>query len=307
MTTSASARVLGGVIVPAVSNFDTWQGALSAEPFKANLRAHVASGAEGVLVAGSLGEAVLLTEEERARLTGWAREVIPADRWLIVGTSAESTALTIQRTQAACLRGADAVLVMPPSYYGAAMTRAAIADHYWRIVDESACGVVLYNAPRYTHHSMGVELAHALAAHGNVIGLLDGSSDRKRLGAFLEAQSPTFSVLTTHGAAFADALLRGARGGAIGAATFAADLAMTVARAVRAGDNATAREAQGRLTLLSERVAMHGPAGVKAALDAVGLHGGPVRSPLAPLSAAQRADVLACLRETRIAPRTVAR
>jgi dihydrodipicolinate synthase/N-acetylneuraminate lyase len=38
-----------------------------------------------------------------------------------------------------------------------------------------------------------------------------------------------------------------------------------------------------------------GPAGIKAAMDAVGLPGGPVRSPLVPLDARQVARVAACL------------
>jgi len=292
-----ASRRLGGVLASAVTTFDTWQGALTAEPFRANVRAHIAADVAGVVVGGSVGEVVLLTEEERARVAGWAREAVPADRWLIVGTGAESTSLTLQRTQAAGQLGADAVLVLPPSYYGAVMTRAALADHYWRVVDESACGVVLYNAPQRAGFSLGGALVHALAAHEQVLGIVDASGDAAQLGEYLGAQHAHFSVLTGDAGGLADALATGARGAMLDEATFAPDCALAVERALRRGDRAATADAQTTLGALQARIGTLGPAGVKAALDAVGLHGGPVRAPLGALTAEQLADVRACLRE----------
>ncbi len=286
-------KPLVGILAPVVSTFDTWQGALSSDPFVANIAAHLADGVAGIVVAASTGEAVLLTEEERARLVSWARDAVPADRWLIMGTGAESTSLTIQRTQAACQRGADAVLVVPPHYYGAAMTREALANHYWHIVDESACPVVLYNSPRFTHVNLEPELVHALAAHENVIGIKDGGTDEARFTRYLEAQSPRFSVLCGNGSELRRALRMGARGGVIASALFAAELALAV---YAGGDEAAVADAQARMTEITARVVSLGPAGVKAAMDAVGRHGGPVRSPLLPLRPSELADVVSALR-----------
>jgi 4-hydroxy-2-oxoglutarate aldolase len=288
---------LTGVLAPAISAFDTWQGALASDPFVANLRAHLDAGMAGVVVGGSVGEAVLLTEEERARLVSLARDTVPADRWMVMGTGAESTSLTIQRTQAACQRGADAVLVLPPHYYGAAMSREAMANHYWHVVDESRCPVILYNSPRHTHLTIEPELVHALAAHENVIGIKDSSGDITRLGRFIEAQSPTFSVLNAHGPTFLEALRLGARVGVLAAALYAPRIALAVYDAEVRGDDSAATSAQALLTDVSERVAgALGPAGIKAALDAVGLYGGPVRGPLVSLGPTEMAAVVAALR-----------
>jgi dihydrodipicolinate synthase/N-acetylneuraminate lyase len=62
--------------------------------------------------------------------------------------------------------------------------------------------------------------------------------------------------------------------------------------AVRTGDRARAGQLQERLGPLDkEVVGKLGPAGVKAAMDAVGLYGGPVRPPLAPVAPAERERV----------------
>ena len=77
-----TALTLGGLMVPAVSTFDA-HGALDRAAFQSNLTAHLAHGVDGVLVAGSSGESALLDDQDRQALLGWAREVVPADRWLL--------------------------------------------------------------------------------------------------------------------------------------------------------------------------------------------------------------------------------
>jgi len=82
------------------------------------------------------------------------------------------------------------------------------------------------------------------------------------------------------------------RGGILAVACFAAALCAEVLAAFRAGDRARAGRLQERLVPLDrEIVGKLGPGGVKAAMDAVGLYGGPVRAPLAPMVAADRERV----------------
>ncbi|HEX6057838.1 MAG TPA: dihydrodipicolinate synthase family protein, partial [Gemmatimonadaceae bacterium] len=83
-------RVLGGVLAPIVTPFDA-AGDPARDALEANVRAHLAAGLDGVVVAGSTGEAVLLEEEERLRLLEWARGVVPRDRLLVAGIGGEST------------------------------------------------------------------------------------------------------------------------------------------------------------------------------------------------------------------------
>jgi len=294
-------RRLRGVLAPVVTTFRRDE-AVDLDAFAANLRAHLNAGLDGIVVAGSTGEAALLDEDERVRLVAMARAVVPDDRLLLAGVGAESTRQTVRRCRQAAEQGADAVLTVAPHYYTAAMTRDALRTHYRRVADESPLPVLLYNIPKYMHFALAPELVAELAAHDNVIGIKDSSGDAALLGGYLAAQSERFTVLTGSGPGLHAALRAGARGGILAVSLFAAELTREVFDRAAAGDDEGASAAQARLAApAAEIVGGLGVPGVKAALDAVGLHGGAVRGPLTPLAPASVARVAALLADAGIA------
>lgn len=289
-------RALTGVFAPVITTFRGADEALDIAGFRANLLAHLADGLDGIVVAGSTGEAALLDEGERALLAATAREVVPRDKWLIVGTGAESTRQCLARCHAAHDAGADAVLVVAPHYYSNAMGRDNLAAHYRKVADGSPVPVLLYNIPKYMHFALPADLVAELAQHPNVIGIKDSSGDVAMLKGFLAAQSETFTVITGSGSALQAGLEAGARGGILAVSLFAAALSREVLAAVRAGDTARAAAAQARLKPMADViVAKLGVPGVKAAMDHVGRTGGAPRLPLLPLGEAQRAEMVAAL------------
>ena len=281
-----------GVFAPVVTTFyeAAEGGDVDLAAFAANIRAHLAAGMHGIVVTGSTGEAALLDFDERGALVDTAREMVPSDKRLIVGTGAESTRACIKLTRDAASRGADGVLVVAPHYYGAAMTEAALSDHYHAVADASPVPVMLYSIPKYMHFALSPALVSDLARHENVIGIKDSSGNRELFAEYMKAQSAKFSVLTGNAPMFHHALSIGSRGGILAVALFAAALTMDVYDAAQRGDSEGAAAAQARVTPLGARIVGEmGVAGVKAAMDRVGLVGGPVRSPLLPLDANQRA------------------
>jgi len=280
--------LLAGVFGPVTTPF-TPSETLDLEGFAANLRSHLAHGLSGIVVCGSTGEAALLDEHERGALLSAAREVVPADRLLLMGTGAESTKQCVTRCRDAGARGANAVLVVAPHYYGAQMTIDALRAHYQRVADESPVPVVLYNIPKYMHFQLTPALVADLSMHENIIGIKDSSGDLSLVEGYLGSQGAAFTVLTGSGGQLLPALERGARGGIVAVSLFAAGLSVDVYEGFQAGDLARATAAQERLKpMASEIVAGLGVPGVKAALDIVGLVGGPVRAPLLALGALQR-------------------
>jgi dihydrodipicolinate synthase/N-acetylneuraminate lyase len=289
---------LRGVIGPVVTPFDAVTGDLDLPAFQANVRAHLTAGLHGVVVAGSTGEAALLDEVERERLVDSARAVTPRDRLLIVGVGAEATRTVIRRARHAADAGADAILVVSPHYYQAAMTAGALLAHFHRVADESPVPVMLYNIPKYVGFAIPPVVVVQLAAHPNVIGIKDSSGDREMVTAYAGAQRQDFSLLTGSGTACQASLAAGARGGILAVALFAPELSLRLYDAMARGDGPGADAAQARMAPLAATiVGAMGVAGVKAAVDAVGLRGGPVRAPLTPLSPGDRRKVHALLAE----------
>ena len=293
---------LNGILAPVVTPFDA-DGEVDDDAFVSNIGAHVAAGLHGVVVGGSTGEAALLDEDERARLIDLARGALPSDRTLLIGTGAESTRAVIARNRVAAERGADGVLVVAPHYYGDAMTPQALEEHYLSIADASPVPVLLYTIPKYMHFTLPADVVSVLARHENVVGMKDSSGDATLLRGYLASQSESFKVLTGSGALFGEALGLGAHGGILAVALFAPSLALEVLEAhrdAREGDRTTA---QARLTPLATKiVAGMGVPGVKAALDAVGLQGGPPRPPLRPAAADAIRMVRELVRSAELAP-----
>jgi 4-hydroxy-2-oxoglutarate aldolase len=99
-------------------------------------------------------------------------------------------------------------------------------------------------------------------------------------------------VLAGSAGFFLAALAMGASGGVMALANLAARQLHDLAGAFRAGDLDEARRLQASLLDLNRLVtAHHGVAGLKAALDMLGMYGGPVRGPLQPVEASAKEEI----------------
>lgn len=291
---------LSGVFAPVVTPFGA-DGALDHAAFARNVRAHRAAGLAGLVTAGSSGEAALLDDDERARLVEWAREALGGEGTVIAGIGGESTRATVRRARDAASAGADAVLVVAPHYYSRRMDDAALLAHYSAVADASPLPVLLYNIPVYAHFALSVELVQAMAAHENVAGMKDSAGDLAMLTRYVAEQGPTFRVLTGHAGTYASALAMGVRGGILAAALFAPAVVHAVTEAYGRGDAAAGAAAQARLIPLGrDIVAAYGPAGLKCALDLVGMDGGAPRAPLLACTGTERGVVEARLGEAGV-------
>lgn len=290
-----------GVFGPVITTFDR-RGELDLDGFGANLKAHLAAGLDGVVVAGSTGEAPLLEEGERLRLVEMARSVIPANKLLIVGTGAESTKSCVRRCKDAAERGANICLVVAPHYFTASMSVGALQAHYERVADESPVPILLYNIPKYMHFRLEPELVIRLSEHDHIVGMKDSSGDLDTLAKYLLAQTPSFGVITGHGGTWFKALQMGVVGGILAVALFAPELSLEIARHGATGREPEGSEAQRRLTPLAlEIVGRMGIPAVKVAMKQVGLTGGPVRLPLLDSSASDVAQVVELLAQASVA------
>ncbi len=290
-------RPLEGVLGPVVTTFDAATEDVVIDRFTANIRAHLDAGLDGVLVAGSTGEAALLEESERRLLLEAARAVVPEQRMLLAGIGGESSRITIRRARDAKAAGADAVLVVSPHYYTSSMTPAALRDHFTRVADSSPVPILLYNIPKYAHFALTPDLVAELSRHPNIAGMKDSAGDLAMLAAYVQSQSPDFTVLTGNGPTFAPALALGVRGGILAVALFAPEISRDVYDAATSGDAAGAQAAQDRMIEAARIIVGElGVPGVKAALDVIGLDGGALRSPLRALDAGARGRVTGLIR-----------
>jgi len=279
--------VLRGILPPLVTPFRS-DGALDTAGFEANLEIYATQDLGGVLVLGSNGEAASLDEAEKLSLVRIAR-ARTGSRPLLVGTGLESTRATIALTRKAADLGADAALVLTPSYYKSQMTPAALRAHFEAVADASPIPILLYSVPAFTGLTFPVGLAAEMARHPLVRGMKESSGDVGLLGRIVASVPPGFGVLCGNGPVLYPALCVGAAGGILAVACCAPRPAAALYQAHVEGDHARARRLQEAITPLAVAVTVtYGVAGLKAAMDLAGFRGGFVRSPLQPLATEAR-------------------
>lgn len=273
---------LSGTFLPVTTPFDPVTGDVDVVAFRANLRQWFQHPLSGVLIAGSTGEAAFLDEEERATLVEATAEVVPQDAFVIAGTGLESTRHTIRLTKRVAEAGADAVLVSPPAFYKGAMTAGVLARHFKAVADASPVPVLIYQVPlRLSTLDLATGLVAELSQHPNIAGIKDSRGKLELIGELVEHSADDFQVLVGSGALLYGALETGAVGGIVAVGLMAAAEAAEISVAFREGRTADAGRIQERIAPVHrEIVGGMGVPGIKAALDLLGLHGGPPRPPL---------------------------
>ncbi len=142
--------------------------------------------------------------------------------------------------------GADAVMVVTPSYYKGqmqviiillarlfnpcpyfkitcvkilSMKDAAMIAHFTAVADASPIPVILYSVPANTGIDLSIEAIRKLAPHPNIIGLKDSGGDVTRIGTIVnQAQGQDFRVLAGSASFLLPSYLVGAVGGVCGLA-----------------------------------------------------------------------------------------
>ena len=289
--------VLGGVFPPIATIFNS-AGDVDARAVYANVAKLMTTGLAGVLALGSNGEAGLLEDGEAEQVVSAARDGVPRDRVLLVGVGRESTRATIAAARRAADLGADAVLVRPPSYYKAHVSNDALVSHFRQIADASPVPIVLYNLPGPTGVVLTPAMVAMLAEHPNVLGMKETSPDLERLGICTSLRNGAFPVVSGWAPVLYPAVVAGAAGGILAVSNVLPAQCVALFEHARAGRHAEALALQRSLTKIAMHVSsIHGIAGLKAALEMTGYHGGPVRSPLVRVSDKVRDDIGAALGE----------
>ena len=141
----------------------------------------------GIVVQGSTGEAVMLSDQERRDVLKCARQAAAPNKVLIAGTGIESAIETLRLTEYAAELGYDVAMVRTPHYYKKQMLPANMLAFYRMVADRSPLPVIIYNFPQATGYDIPAEVVIELAEHRNLIGIKESSGDVEKVRRMVEA------------------------------------------------------------------------------------------------------------------------
>ena len=274
---------LNGIYPPLPTSFDNEEN-LATDKMRFNIEKLCKFDLAGFLVLGSNGELVHLTESEKLEVYDMAREAIPRDKIMLAGTGGQSTRETIRLTKAAASAGADALLVLNPSYYRGLMTTEALVAHYNAVADASTIPVLIYNMPANSGLDMDAQTIVRIAEHENIIGLKDSGGNLVKMGDIKRMAGPGFQILAGSAGFLLPALTIGAIGGILALANIAAEKCISIYHDYLSGNIENAGRTQLEIIPVNSAItAKWGVPALKAAMDYLNFYGGPARRPILPM------------------------
>ena len=277
-------RVVSAMITP----FDT-EGGLDLDGAATLARWLVAHGNDGLVVAGTTGEAPTLSDDEKVELWRAVREAV--DVPILAGTGSNDTRHTIGLSHRAADVGVDGLLLVSP-YYNRP-TQPGIYGHMKAVAEAVDLPIVMYNVPIRTGRAMTVDTIVSLADQvPGIVGLKDAGGDPGATARVVAEAPADFDVYSGDDGLTLPLLAVGAVG-VVGVAThWTGELHAEMIAAADKGDFEAAREVNARL--LDSFDIEVGPSwvqasAVKAVLEALGLPAGDTRLPLEPITAEARA------------------
>jgi 4-hydroxy-tetrahydrodipicolinate synthase len=274
-------------------------GSVDPEAWERLLDWHLAAGTAGVVIGGTTGESVTVTDAELAELVGRACARLRGRLPVIAGVGGSSTASVVERARALGRSGADALLVVTPAYNRP--TQEGLYRHFAAVAGAAGVPLVLYNVPSRTAVDLLPETVARLAKLPGIAAVKEAVPSIDRIRELVAAGGSGFDVLSGDDATAREAVAAGARGVISVTANVAPEaMAQMIAAALR-GDAAVAARIDASLAELHQVLFVEAnPIPVKWALAQLGRIPGGIRLPLTELSAAQQPVVRRALEAAQL-------
>jgi 4-hydroxy-2-oxoglutarate aldolase len=178
--------LLEGIFAPVTTCFYP-DGRCYWRKLEANMERYSRTAMSGMVVLGSTGEAVMLSDEETREALRVARGATTPEKVLIAGVGRESVIETLRLAEYAAELQYDAILVRTPHYYRKQMRNREMLTYYQAVADRSPLPVVLYSIPSCTAYDLPIEVVGELAMHPNIVGIKDSSGNVERIAELVKA------------------------------------------------------------------------------------------------------------------------
>ncbi|QKW22514.1 dihydrodipicolinate synthase family protein [Kitasatospora sp. NA04385] len=292
-----SKLALDGVIAYPVTPFDPVDGGVDTVRLAALVDRLVDSGVHAVAPLGSTGESAYLGDAEWRTAAETAVGAVAGRVPTVVGIAELTTRGAVERARFAERAGADAVMVLPLSYWR--LSEREVARHFTEVADAVGIEVMVYNNPATAGIDLSPEqLVGLVESVENITMVKESSGDLQRMHRLAQLSGGELPFYNGSNPLALPAFVAGAAGWCTAAACLAPEQVLALHRAVRSGELAAAREVFGRLLPLLQFLVTGGlPTTVKAGLALRGTPAGAPRPPLLPLDDARSGQLAALLRE----------
>lgn len=253
-------------------------------------------GSDGLVVAGSTGEAATMTKEEKLKLYSTVLDAVGDRATVIAGTGSNDTRASIDMTQAAEKAGVHAALLVGP-YYNKP-TQEGYYQHFSTIAHETNLPLVVYNVPGRTASNILPATIVRLAAIDNIVAVKESSGNLDQVSEIIRTKPENFSVYSGDDSLTLPMLAVGASGVVSVASHVAGLLIHQMITSFFAHDIIKARDLHLKLMPIFKTLFITtNPIPVKMAVNLLGIKAGAPRLPLVAATAAETEKIKQAMQE----------
>ncbi|MEX0961264.1 MAG: 4-hydroxy-tetrahydrodipicolinate synthase [Simkaniaceae bacterium] len=165
--------MFSGSLVALITPF-TSENQVDEEALRNLIHFHKESGTDGLVVLGTTGEHLSLTEDEKWRVVKLVSEEVKKSLPVIVNCGEPSTDKTIANVRRAKAMGADGVLIVVPYYIKPC--EEGIFSHY-QAISREGIPIIVYHHPGRTGVKLSSLLLAQITALPNMVGIKEASQD----------------------------------------------------------------------------------------------------------------------------------
>jgi 4-hydroxy-tetrahydrodipicolinate synthase len=247
------------------------------------------AGIAGLVALGTTGESPTLSHAEKEQVLRTTVEVVKGRCQVLAGTGSNSTAATIEATEAADGMGVDGMLVIAP-YYNKP-SQEGLFQHFHTVAQATTLPIMLYNIPGRCAVDIAPQTVERLAIGcRNIVSIKEASGSVDRVSDLRARLPEAFTILSGDDSLTLPFLSVGAVGVvSVASNLFPAEVCALV-QAFRSGDVKTAREMHLKLLpLFKDLFIESNPVPVKTALAWRGAISAECRLPLCSMTEANMA------------------
>lgn len=259
-------------------------GAIDFNALESLINYLIEGGVEYIVSLGTTGENVVLSAEEKKKVWAFTAAVVKGRISLVAGIGGNNTAEVVEQIKAFDTTGYDAILSASPSYNKP--TQEGIYQHYKAIAEVSPLPVILYNVPGRTGSNVSADTTVRLARDfKNIIGTKEASGNFDQFNQIMRDKPEGFLLISGDDPVTLPMMALGAVGAITVIGNALPRQTSDMVRAALKGDYAAAQKAHFSLVEFTRLCFVEGsPAGVKTALNLLGVCGDTVRLPLVQIS-----------------------
>lgn len=273
-------------VIPATITPIRPDGRLDTTVLRKHIDYLIGCGVHGVFLAGTAGEGLFLTAEQRIELYGTVREIVGDRVALTVAFIRPDTrSVMVEMREFAQQFGSDGpeyVSAVAPLYYP--VDQDGLVTHFESIADAAPAPLIIYNIPGNTHNPLGLGAIKRLSVHRRIAGIKESSGDFALFSqGLMEQDSGTqFAWLQGKDNHDGHSLVLGAPGLITGLGNVWIEPYVRMYNAFLEGDTQTVISAQCQINALSAAVRSAGSSPIPAIKAAAAMRWNETGQPLMP-------------------------